>query len=90
VNNVEDAWLPRCHAYAFGEHLVGDRTSGKIYRMDISIYSDNGTQIRRVRRSPHLCSEQKRIRFDYLQIDLEVGLGPTPALQDGDGTTERA
>jgi hypothetical protein len=36
-------WIPHlgvCHAHAFGRHLVGDRTSGVIYEMDLDLYDD--------------------------------------------------
>lgn len=37
---VRYRWTPdvgRCHAYAFGQHLVGDRSSGCIYIMDLDL-----------------------------------------------------
>lgn len=36
-------WLPhigRCHAFAFGKHLVGSRADGTIYEMSNSLYLD--------------------------------------------------
>lgn len=36
-------WRPhlgRCHAFAFGKHLVGDRTSGTVYQMRLDYYFD--------------------------------------------------
>jgi len=33
----DEPWIARCHTFAFGQHLVGDRQSGAIYRMDPSI-----------------------------------------------------
>ena len=33
--------LGRCHAFAFGQHLIGDRQSGTIYRQSLDLYSDN-------------------------------------------------
>lgn len=32
-----EPWLARCHTFGFGLHLIGDRQSGAIYRMDPSI-----------------------------------------------------
>ncbi|HEX7936768.1 MAG TPA: hypothetical protein VF573_27355 [Paraburkholderia sp.] len=32
-----EPWVGRCHTFAFGKHLVGDRQSGAIYEMDPSI-----------------------------------------------------
>lgn len=36
-------WLPfvgRCHTFAFGKHLVGDRRTGLVYDLSFSYYSD--------------------------------------------------
>jgi hypothetical protein len=74
------AHLSTCHVFAFGKHLVGDWNSGNIYSMDIANLTDNGTAIRRWRRSPHISAERERVFLDRLQIDLEVGLGPEPPL----------
>lgn len=90
---IYQAALPQCHTFNFGKHLVGDRQSGKIYEMSIptktgggwNFVTDNGAPIRRMRRAPHISTEQKRIYHSMLQIDLETGLGPMPSLLDGAG-----
>jgi hypothetical protein len=70
------AWRPRHHAYAFGQHLVADRETGAIYRMAIDLGHDvDGRELRRIRRAPALSNENKRIFFDYLELELEPGLG---------------
>ncbi len=79
------AHLAGCHCFAFNMQLVGDWSSGEIYSMDIGTYEDNGKPIRRARRAPHISSEQERIFHYKLQLDLEVGDGPIPPLQDGAG-----
>lgn len=83
-----DAGRPQYHAYAFGKHLVMDRVSGAIYEQSTRIYTDfdDGSPIRRLRRSPYLAKEQKRIVFDQFQVDFEVGLG----LQNGQGSDPQA
>lgn len=88
-----NAALPQCHIYVNGMHLVGDRQSGTIYQMAIPSVSggawkfvtDNGNVIRRMRAAPHISTEQKWIFHNFLQIDLETGLGPQPVLVDGSG-----
>ncbi len=65
------------HTFNFGIHLAGDPTTGAVYQQSIAILSDFGNAIRRVRRAPHISSEQARIFHSELQIDVEVGLGPT-------------
>jgi hypothetical protein len=72
------AHLSTCHAFAFGQHLVGDWNSGNIYAMAITTLQDNGNPIRRWRRSPHITAERERIFLERLQLDVEVGLGPQP------------
>lgn len=74
------------HTYNFGKHLVGDPTSGRLNEMSISIYSDLGNPIRRVRRSAPIASENQWIFHHQVQIDCEVGLGSQPPLLNGDGT----
>jgi hypothetical protein len=37
-------WTPhpgRCHCFAFGHHLIGDRETGTIYRMALDLYADD-------------------------------------------------
>ncbi len=82
------------HTFNFGKHLVGDWQSGNIYQMHIPVYNngvwdfadDAGNPIRRVRRSPHISSEQKRMFLSALQVYLESGLGPNPPLTNADGS----
>lgn len=47
------AWLGKSHCYAtrWQYHLVGDRTTGKIYRLDPSSFLDGGSPIRTVLRT---------------------------------------
>ena len=71
------------HAFANGVHLVGDRVSGKIYRMGTDLASDGGGRtLRRLRRAPHLGNEGGRVTFSSFQLDLEMGLG----LSSGQGS----
>ncbi len=79
------ASLAGTHTFAFNQHLVGDWQSGNIYSMSIYNYQDNGEPIRRMRRAPHISTEQTRIFHDFMQIDVEAGDGPIPPLLDGAG-----
>jgi hypothetical protein len=63
------------HTFNFGKHLVGDPTIGNIYQMSITYLSDFGNNIRRVRRAPHIATEQEWLYHTRLQVDLETGLG---------------
>lgn len=76
TNGVWTAYRAACHAYAFGQHLVGDAMSGGIFTLDATVATDfDGTGIRRLRRWPHLTQEQKATFYHRLQIDLETGVG---------------
>lgn len=73
------------HAYAFGQHLVGDWNSGNLYLMSPNNLDDFGNPIRRLRRSPTLSKELDRIFFAELRIMFNTGQGPQPPLTDGSG-----
>jgi hypothetical protein len=69
--------------FAFGKHLVGDRRSGVIYDMNLTTYSDAGTEIKRERIFTHLSDEDKPNRYNSLALGFETGVG----LQTGQGST---
>jgi len=76
-------WRPQWHAHAFGEHRWLDSGSGKVYKSDHSVGTDaDGTEIRRLRRTPPIQFEGERMFFSSLELDLETGLG----LQTGQGS----
>ena len=84
-----DAHHSQCHAFIFGKHLVGDWSSGNLYQMAIpfqtggtwNFAADAGKDIRRVRRAPHISTEDQWIFHSQLQVSVETGLGPQPPLQ---------
>ncbi len=76
----------RCHAYAFGMHLVGDTQTGNIYQQSIAIGNDFGNPIVRTRISPTITTELDRMYHHRVQLDCEVGLGPD--MTDGAGHIE--
>lgn len=85
--------LPICHTFNWNKHLVGDRSSGKIYQMSIPVQTaegwafcdDNGATIRRLRRTPHLNKEHQWVQYSSLEVYLETGISPQPPLLDGQG-----
>jgi len=64
-----------CAAVFQGNVLVGDYSNGKIYRLDKSIYTDDGQNVKRLRRAPHLVADFQREYFDELQIQFQPGVG---------------
>ena len=84
AGNRYEAHHSQCHAYAFGKHLVGDWKSGNVYEMSIDIYDDDGSELRRLRRAPHISKEQQWMFYHMLQLDFEVGLGNVPPASGSD------
>lgn len=71
INGLPHAIRGRCYCFGHGRHLVGDWENGKIYSLGGN--SDDGGPIRRIRRAPHLSSEQRVMRHARFQIDMETG-----------------
>lgn len=75
-----------CATSAFGAVVVGDRLNGNLYAYDSNFYSDNGNPIRRLRQSPHISSDEKRVRHNAFELQAEPGVG----LQVGQGSAPLA
>ena len=75
TNNVYHRHRGNCHASFQGINLVGDWENGNLYQLDALNYTDNGTEIRRLRRAPHLISDYQRQYFHELQIHFQPGVG---------------
>ena len=66
-----------CSAVFQGMVLVGDYDNGKIYELDKTNYTDDGQNVRRLRRAPHLVTDLQRQYFDEFQIQFQPGVGTT-------------
>jgi hypothetical protein len=75
TNNVFHRHRGNCHASFQGLNLVGDWEDGNVYQLDALNYTDNGHEIRRIRRAPHLISDYQRQYFHELQIHFQPGVG---------------
>lgn len=64
-----------CHVHAFGKHLVGDYQNGVIYELDTSVGTIDGTRIPRERTTANVGSEERRIRINEVQLDMQEGTG---------------
>lgn len=60
---------------AFGAVVVGDREDGRLYTYDLDYYTDDGDPIRRVRQSPHISQDEKRLVFHSFELQAEPGVG---------------
>jgi len=75
TNNVFHRHRGNCHVHFNNMNLVGDWENGQIYMLDPNTYTDDGGEIRRVRRAPHLVSDFQRQYFSELQILFQPGVG---------------
>jgi hypothetical protein len=66
-----------CSAFFQGYVLAGDYANGRIYHLDKNVYTDDGQNVRRLRRAPHLVNDFQRQYFDELQIQFQPGVGTT-------------
>ena len=64
-----------CSAVFNGKVYVGDFDNGIIYLLDPNNYTDNGQEIRRLRRAPHLVTDLQREYLEELQIQFQPGVG---------------
>lgn len=77
----------RANSYCFfnGQHIVGDHSNGKIYRLNLDTYTDAGDIRKWLRSWPALppgSSNRKRQIYSNLEIDCESGIG----LSSGQGS----
>lgn len=65
------------HAYcpALGIHIVGDYANNKVYKYNDDYYYDDTQALTRLRSTPHVSSELKRIFCSSFQLDAESGVG---------------
>ena len=74
-NNIYHRHRGNCSATFQGNVYVGDWQNGKVYKLDTTNYTDDGGEIRRLRRCPHLVTDLQRQYFDELQIQFQPGVG---------------
>ena len=61
--------------YAYDKIFVGSLEDTKIHRLSSDIYDEDGVQIVRVRRAPHMHNGMSMIRHASITIDMETGMG---------------
>lgn len=63
------------HAFAFGQHFVGDWNSNKSYVMSRAYFDNDGTPVIRMRTAPHIFIEEERISHYRFELDMDLGVG---------------
>ena len=61
------------HAFFNGEHLVGDRENGLVYRLCVDCGTDNLNPILRERVTPVINPQSARLTFDALELVMQTG-----------------
>jgi hypothetical protein len=74
-NGVQQRHLVENHAFAMNTHVVGDYSSGNLYSLSDSVYTDNGSPLVSKRTAPHLAEDMNRIFHAKFQLDFEPGVG---------------
>jgi hypothetical protein len=64
-----------CYTMFQGQGIIGDYANGKLYALDVAIYTEDGAPIRRLRRCPHLVNDFNRVYHNSLQIQFQPGVG---------------
>jgi hypothetical protein len=65
------------HGYLDGDHLVGDYANANIYKLDLKQYTDDGEWIHRIRRSPFVHKDRRRMFLHSVEVEFEAGVGVT-------------
>lgn len=69
-------WRANCHAVFDGRHIVGDFSTGRLYVLDMDVYTEDGMPIERIRVSQPIHAEEKTLFMSELEIDFDGGMGP--------------
>jgi len=73
-----------CHVFAFGKHLFGDYSNGKIYALSGTSATVNGERIERERATVGIADEDEgRVRIHSFQLDMQEGIGDQTTDDDG-------
>lgn len=70
-----EAHLGFCSVNAFNAVLVGSRLDGHVYQLSSQFLDDNGQQMYRLRRAPHIYNARKRTFLDRIEFDGNKGIG---------------
>jgi hypothetical protein len=60
---------------AFGKWIAGDRTSGNLYQIDASTYTEDGTALSFVAESIAMEAFPQRLQIPRMDVDMVAGVG---------------
>lgn len=72
-DGVEHRHRANCALNVYNRIICGDWQSGDLYKWDLGAYTDNGVPIVRRRGFPHLTKDSRRVSYDALTLDMQVG-----------------
>lgn len=85
IAGADRRWRANCHAMFNGEHIIGDFTNGKLYKLKTGVYDEDGDPMVAIRTTPVIRSKQNQITVDQVQVVNEPGVGLiTGAVEDID------
>jgi len=73
ASNTATRYRASCYAYFNGLHLVGDYPNGKIYKLDMTNYQDDGAVMRWIRQTQYAHDKRQKVRMDALDLDFNFG-----------------
>ena len=62
-----------CCMFINGVNLVGDWENGRLLKLDINVYTDDGQPLVWVRTFPHMVSDNNKVTYLNFQADLQPG-----------------
>jgi hypothetical protein len=74
-DDTYNRWRVVQGAYAYDKMYCGDLEGTKVYHLSSDIYTEDGVQIVRRRRAPHMTKGLGKIRYNSITIDCETGMG---------------
>lgn len=83
---VDGRHRSNCYAYFQDKHVVGDFANTKIYELDSTVYTDNGSRIRRQRTAQNVNENNLMSFFHRFEVHFEGGIG----VLTGQGSSPKA
>jgi len=58
-----------------GQTIIGDRSNGKLYALNMDVFTDNGNPITRVRRTQIINKKRVQVLHHKIEVEFEPGVG---------------